>query len=74
MLKQRWVFKNAKYIANITPLGPDDGSVETERNCVDFSINLSFLLDYLLSNISLNIVGLQSIIYFHIYIYIYIYI
>ncbi len=40
MLSQRWMFKNAKYknlgenlynIANITPHGPDDGSVEPKR-------------------------------------------
>ena len=36
-----------------------------------FSINLSVYLDYLVSNFSLHIVGLHSIIYFHIYIYIY---
>ena len=46
-------------IANITPHGPDDGSVETKHYCVDFSINLSFHLDYL-------------VIYIYIYIYIYV--
>ena len=37
-------------IANITPHGPDDGSVEPKRYSVDFSINLSFHLDYLVIN------------------------
>ena len=32
-------------IANITPHGPDDGSVELKRYSVDLSINLSFYLD-----------------------------
>ena len=36
-------------IANITPHGPDDGSVEPKRYSVDFSINLSFHLDYLVT-------------------------
>ena len=48
-------------ITNITPHGPDDGSVEPKRYSVDFSINLSFHFDYL-TNFSLHIVGLQSII------------
>ena len=39
-------------IANITPHGPDDGSVEPKRYSVDFSINLSFHLDYLVINFS----------------------
>ena len=52
------------YITNITPHGSDDGSVEPKRYIVDFSINLSFHLDYLLINFSLYIVGLQSFIYF----------
>ncbi len=38
-----------------------------------FSINLSFDLDYLVINFSLQTVRLQSVIFFHIYIYIYIY-
>ena len=61
-------------IANITPHGPDDGSVEPKCYSVDFLINLSFHLDYLVIKFSQHIVGLQSIIYFYIYIYIYIYI
>ena len=76
------MFKNAKYknlgenlynkktkvnIANINPHGPDDGSVEPKRYRVDFSINLSLHLDYLVFIFSLHIVGLQSIIYFRIY-------
>ena len=32
-------------IANITPHGPDDGSLEPKRYSVDLSINLSFHLD-----------------------------
>ena len=40
-------------IANITPHDPDDGSVESKRYSVDFSINLSFHLDYLVINFSL---------------------
>ena len=39
-------------IANITPDGPDDGSVEPKRYSVDFSINLSFHLYYLVINFS----------------------
>ena len=54
--------------------GPDDGLVELKCYTVDFSINLSFPLDYLVINFFQHIVGLQTIIYFHIYIYIYIYI
>ena len=61
-------------ITNITPHGPDYGSVEPKRYSVNFSLNLSFHLDCLVINFSLHIVGLQSIIYFHVYIYIYIYI
>ena len=34
---------------NIIPDGPDDGSVEPKCYIVDFSINLSFHLDYLIS-------------------------
>ena len=34
-------------IVNITPYGPDDGSVEPKRYNVDLSINLSFRLDRL---------------------------
>ena len=37
-------------IANITSHGPDDGSVEPKRYSVDFSINLSFHLNYLVIN------------------------
>ena len=51
-------------IANITPHGPDDGSVEPKRYSVDFSINLSFHLDYLVINFS------TYVIYIYIYIYI----
>ena len=40
------------YIANITPHSPDDGSVEPKRYSVDFLINLSFHLDYLVINFS----------------------
>ena len=54
-------------IANITPHSFDEGLVEPKSYSVDFSINLSFHLDCLLINFSLHIVGLQSIIYFHIY-------
>ena len=36
----------------ITLHGPDDGSVEPKRYSVDFSINLSFHLDYLVINFS----------------------
>ena len=39
-------------IANIVPHGPDDGSVEPKRYSVDFSISLSFHLDYLVINFS----------------------
>ena len=52
-------------IASINPRGPDDGSVEPKRYSVDFSINLSFHLDYLVINFSQHIVGLRSFIYFH---------
>ena len=38
--KNRWL-----NIANNTPHGPDDGSVEPKRYRVDFSISLSFHLD-----------------------------
>ena len=71
-----WCFLNIQRwlnITNITPHGPDDGSVEPKRYSVDFLINISFYLDYFVINF-LHIVGLQSFIYFHIYIYIYIYI
>ena len=37
-------------IANITPDGPDDGSVEPKHYSVDFSINLSVHVDYLVIN------------------------
>ena len=59
-------------ITNITAHSPDDGSVEPKRYRVNFSINLSFHLDCLVINFSLHIVGLQSIIYFHI-VYVYIF-
>ena len=39
-------------ISNMIPHVPDDGSVEPKRYCVDFSINLSFHLDYLVINFS----------------------
>ena len=39
-------------ITNITPHGPDDGSLEPKRYSVDFSINLSFHLDYFVINSS----------------------
>ena len=35
----------AFWFANITPHGPDDGSVEPKRNNVDLSMNPSFCLD-----------------------------
>ena len=41
-------------ICNITPHGPDDGSVEPKCYSDDFSINLSFHLDYLVINFSLH--------------------
>ena len=34
---------------------PDDGSVEQKRYSIDFSINLSFHLDYIVINFSLYI-------------------
>ena len=63
------MFKNVKYknlgenififywlnIANTTLHGSDDGSVEPKRYSVDFSISLSFHLDYLVINFSLHI-------------------
>ena len=64
-------------ITNITPHSPDDGSAEPKRYSVDwlcFSINPHFLFGLLVVNFSSQIVGLLSIIFFHIYIYIYIYI
>ena len=69
--KSKNLGENLYDFANITPHGPDDGSVEPKRYSVDFSINLSFHLDYLVINFSLHIVGVQSIIYYYIYIYIY---
>ena len=39
-------------IANITPHGPVDSSVEPKRYSEDFLINLSFHLDYLVINFS----------------------
>ena len=63
---ERW------YLANITPNGPDDSSVELKRYSVDLSINLSFHLVhcYQFFYILLNYNPLFT---FHIYIYIYIY-
>ena len=64
-------------ITNKTPHSPDDGSAEPKRYSVDwlcFSINSHFLFGLLVVNFSSQIVGLLSIIFFHIYIYIYIYI
>ena len=61
-------------VANITPHGPDDGSVELKHCSVDFSINFSFHLDYLVINFStycqITILYLLSYIYIYIYIYI----
>ena len=60
-------------IINITPHGPDDGSVEPKRYSVDPLINHSFHLDrcyqffYVLSDYN-------TLLTLHIYIYIYIYI
>ena len=45
----RWLI-----IVNIPPHGPDDGSVEPKRYSIDFSINLSFHLDYFVINFSLH--------------------
>ena len=61
-------------ITNKTPHSPDDGSAEPKRYSVDwlcFSINPYFLFGLLVVNFSSQIVGLLSIIFFHIYIYIY---
>ena len=58
-------------ITDKTPHSPDDGSAEPKRYSVDwlcFSINPHFLFG-LLVNFSSQIVGLLSIIFFHIYIY-----
>ena len=63
-------------ITNKTPHCPDDGSAESKRYSVDwlcFSINPYFLFGLFVVNFSSQIVGLLSIIFFHIYIYIYIY-
>ena len=49
-------------LANITLHGPDDGSVEPKCYSVNFSINLSFHLDYL-------VINFFYIITFNIYIY-----
>ena len=58
-------------MANIIPHGPDDGSVEPKRYCVDFSIYLSFRFDYLVINFStyfrITILYLLSYIYIYIY-------
>ena len=64
-------------ITNKTPHNPDDGSAEPKRYSVDwlcFSINPYFLFGFFIVNFSSQIVGLLSIIFFHICIYIYIYI
>ena len=56
----------------IIPLSPDDGSAEPKRYSVDwlcFSINPHFLFGLFVVNFSSQIVGLLSIIFFHIYIY-----
>ena len=59
-------------IANITPHGPDDGLVELKRYSVNFSINLSFHLDYLVINFSTycQITILYLLSHTHTYIYI----
>ena len=49
---------------NITPHGSDDGSVEPKRYSVDFSINISFHLDYLVINFSTHC---RITIYYNIY-------
>ena len=59
-------------ITNKTPHCPDDGSAEPKRYSVDwlcFSINPHFLFGLLVFNFSSKIVGLLSIIFFHIYIF-----
>ena len=64
-------------VTNITPHSPDDGSAEPKHYSVDwlcFPINPYLLFGLLVVNFSSQIVGLLSIIFFHIYIYIYIYI
>ena len=56
-------------ITNKTPHIPDDGSAELKRYNVDwlcFSINPYFLFGLLVVNFSSQIVGLLSIIFFHI--------
>ena len=58
-------------ITNKTPHSPDDGSAEPKRYSVDwlcFSINPYFLFRLLVVNFSSQIVGLLSIIFFHIYV------
>ena len=59
-------------IANITPHGPDYGSVEPKCYSVDFLKDLSFHLDYLVINFSTH-THTHTDIYICIYIYIYIY-
>ena len=58
-------------IVNITLHGPDDGSIEPKRYSVDFLINLSYHLDYLVINFStycrIKILYLVSYIYIYIY-------
>ena len=61
---KNWIFRIELFI---TPHSPDDGSGEPKRYSVNFSINLSFHLDYLVINFSTHT-------HTHIYIYIYIYI
>ena len=65
--KKSWLFMTRK-----NPHSPDDGSAEPKRYSVDwlcFSINPYFLFGLLIVNFSSQIVGLLSIIFFHIYIY-----
>ena len=73
--EEKLTTSNPSLIKN--PHIPDDGSAEPKRYSVDwlcFSINPYFLFGLLVVNFSSQIVGLLSIIFFHIYIYIYIYI
>ena len=61
-------------ITNKTPHSPDDGSAEPKRYSVDwlcFSINPYFLFGLFVVNFSSQIVGLLSIIFFHIYMCVY---
>ena len=49
-------------------MSPDEGLLKPKRNNVDFHINFFFFLPWitLFFNISLYMIGLFSIIYFHI--------